>query len=179
MGHTRFCSDSVVMQCTYEVDTSYCMNKLCLCRHTRFWNIKKIILRWAKKWPFWQKMHHCVFYRFMQKSDFWKFCHIRGFARTPTTCRSTTPTTFNVASFAAWNLFCTCCGFISDLTFNFPRNDRDMQSRKAPLSPKIRVEVLPTSASFVSDYLILFLPTYSLAIHHLWHWMAYNVLMCR
>jgi len=21
--------------------------------------------------------------------------------------------------------------------------------------------------------------TYSLAIHHLWHWMAYNVLMCR
>ena len=23
--------------------------------------------------------------------------------------------------------------------------------------------------SFVSDYLILFLPTYSLAIHHLWH----------
>jgi len=33
--------------------------------------------------------------------------------------------------------------------------------------------------SFVSDYLILFLPTYSLAIRHLWHRMAYNVLMCR
>jgi len=32
---------------------------------------------------------------------------------------------------------------------------------------------------FISDYLILFLPTYSLAIHHLWRWMAYNVLMCR
>jgi len=27
--------------------------------------------------------------------------------------------------------------------------------------------------------LILFLPTYSLTIHHLWHSMAYNVLMCR
>jgi len=33
--------------------------------------------------------------------------------------------------------------------------------------------------SFVSDYLILFLRTHSLSIHHLWHWMAYNVLMCR
>ena len=32
--------------------------------------------------------------------------------------------------------------------------------------------------SFVSDYLILFLRTHYLTIHHLWHWMAYNVLMC-
>ena len=38
--------------------------------------------------------------------------------------------------------------------------------------------ILHSFLSFVSDYLILFLPTYSLAIHHLWHWMAYNVLMC-
>jgi len=30
-----------------------------------------------------------------------------------------------------------------------------------------------------SDYLILFLRTHSVVIHHLWHWMAYNVLMCR
>jgi len=31
----------------------------------------------------------------------------------------------------------------------------------------------------VSDYLILLLRTHSVVIHHLWHWMAYNVLMCR
>jgi len=31
---------------------------------------------------------------------------------------------------------------------------------------------------FVSEYLILFLRTCSLAIHQLWHWIAYDVLMC-
>jgi len=33
--------------------------------------------------------------------------------------------------------------------------------------------------SFVSDYLILFFSTCSLTIYHLWHWITYNVLMCR
>jgi len=32
---------------------------------------------------------------------------------------------------------------------------------------------------FVSEYLILFLRTCSLATYHLWHWIAYNMLMCR
>jgi len=27
--------------------------------------------------------------------------------------------------------------------------------------------------------MILLLRTHSVVIHHLWHWMAYNVLMCR
>jgi len=46
----------------------------------------------------------------------------------------------------------------------------------------------PASENFLNDYvkweqcysyyLILLLPTHSVVIHHLWHWMAYNVLMC-
>ena len=31
---------------------------------------------------------------------------------------------------------------------------------------------------FVSEYLILFLRTCSLDVHHFWYWIAYNVLMC-
>ena len=49
MGHTRFCSDSVGMQHTYEVDTRYCTDKSYLRRHTRFWNSQKIIFLLNKK----------------------------------------------------------------------------------------------------------------------------------
>ena len=49
MGHTRFCSDSVGTQHTYEVDARYCTDKSYLRRHTRFWNSQKIIFPLNKK----------------------------------------------------------------------------------------------------------------------------------
>jgi len=47
--YTRFCSDSVGMQRTYEVDTRYCTDKSYLRRHTRFWNSQKIIFPLSRK----------------------------------------------------------------------------------------------------------------------------------